>query len=175
MQIRRVQSAKIATQPYPIQLLTPFITARLTVQRDITEIKERGIEVVRRGYLHNIGRGQTHKVKIIGMYLDGLTYSEIKLKARHSVGAIKRYIEGFTKVLMTQKRGIYRSKEVSQVTGLSEALVKQYQELIEGSRRDRTRRENMKMIIERAGYRKGVKKKGKRYSGLRGAMTGGSL
>jgi hypothetical protein len=49
-----------------------------TVNRDISRIKQRGIEVVTRGYLHNIGRGQTHKVKIIGMYLDRKTYSEIK-------------------------------------------------------------------------------------------------
>src|SRR4030066_2408326 len=75
-----------------------------TIQRDIKSIKQKGIEVVTRGYLHNIGRGQTHKVKIIGMYLDGRTYSEIKLSARHSVGAIKRYIESFTKVLMGHKR-----------------------------------------------------------------------
>ena len=68
-----------------------------TVQRDIREIKKSGIEVITRGVLHNIGRGQTHKVKIIGMYLDGKTYSEIKLSARHSVGSIKRYIESFTK------------------------------------------------------------------------------
>ncbi len=61
-----------------------------TIQRDIKQIKNKGIEVVTRGYLHNIGRGQTHKVKIIGMYLDGKTYSEIKLKTRHSAGAIKR-------------------------------------------------------------------------------------
>ena len=43
-----------------------FCTVR-TVQRDIKKIKERGIEVITRGVLHNIGRGQTHKVKIIGM------------------------------------------------------------------------------------------------------------
>ena len=144
-----------------------------TVQRDIVEIKKRGIEVVTRGYLHNIGRGQTHKVKIIGMYLDGMTYSEIRLRARHSTGAIKRYLESFTKVLMSERRGLKRSKEISEVTGLSEALVKQYQGLIEESRRDRTRRENMKLLMERAGYRRGLKKTEKKYSGVQGAMMGG--
>jgi len=146
-----------------------------TVQRDIIEIKKRGIEVVTRGYLHNIGRGQTHKVKIIGMYLDGLTYSEIKLKARHSTGAIKRYLESFTKVVMAEKRGINRSKDISAVTGLSEGLVKQYQELIRESNRDRSRRENLKLLIERAGYRKGLKKIEKKHSGPQAAMMGGSL
>ncbi len=38
-------------------------------QRDIRVIKKEGIEILTRGYLHNIGRCQTHKVKIIGMYL----------------------------------------------------------------------------------------------------------
>lgn len=144
-----------------------------TIQRDIREIKRRGIEVVTRGYLHNIGRGQTHKVKIIGMYLDGLTYSEIRQKAHHSTGAIKRYLESFTKVLMAEKRGIYRSKDVSAVTGLSEALVKQYQELKRESNRDKTRRENIRMLIERAGYRKGLKKTEKQHFGHQAAMTGG--
>jgi len=52
-----------------------------TIQRDIREIKKEGIEVVTRGYLHNIGRGQTHKVKIIGMLLEGMmTYSDVKRK-----------------------------------------------------------------------------------------------
>ncbi len=42
-----------------------------TIRRDIEEIKKRGIEVITRGVLHNIGRGQTHKKKIIGLYLEG--------------------------------------------------------------------------------------------------------
>jgi len=50
-----------------------------TIKRDIREIKQSGIEVTTRGVLHNIGRGQTHKVKIVGLFLEGKTYSEIKL------------------------------------------------------------------------------------------------
>jgi len=58
-----------------------------TIQRDICEIKGRGIEIITRGVLHNIGRGQTHKIKIIGLYLEGKTFSEIKLTTHHSTGA----------------------------------------------------------------------------------------
>lgn len=146
-----------------------------TVKRDISRIKQRGIEVVTRGYLHNIGRGQTHKVKIIGMYLDGNTYSEVKLTARHSGGAIKRYLESFTKVLMAQSKGIYERKEISAVTGISEGLVKQYLELIRGSRKDKTRSENLKDLIKRNSYRSGIKKTAKRYSEPLGAMMRGLL
>lgn len=144
-----------------------------TIQRDIKSIKKKGTEVVTRGYLHNIGRGQTHKVKIIGMYLDGKTYSEIKLNARHSVGAIKRYLESFTKVVMAQSRGIYRIKDISAVTGISARLVKQYMELIKDSKKDKTRKENLALLIERNSYREGIKKTAKRYSEPLEAMMGG--
>lgn len=146
-----------------------------TIQRDVKAIKKKGIEVVTRGYLHNIGRGQTHKVKIIGMYLDGRTYSEIKLSARHSSGAIKRYIESFTKVVMAQSKGIYERKEISAVTGISEGLVKQYLELIRESKKDNTRSENLKDLIKRNSYRSGIKKTAKGYSEPLGAMMRGLL
>jgi hypothetical protein len=146
-----------------------------TIQRDVKAIKKKGIEVVTRGYLHNIGRGQTHKVKIIGMYLDGKTYSEIKLTARHSSGAIKRYIESFTKVVMAQSKGIYERKEISSVTGISEGLVKQYLELIRQSKKDKTRSENLKDLIKRNSYRDGIKKTVKLYSEPLGAMMRGLL
>ena len=146
-----------------------------TVKRDIRNIKQRGVAVITRGYLHNIGRGQTHKVKIIGMYLDGKTYSEIKLITRHSSGAIKRYIESFTKVLMAQSKGIKEIKEISFVTGISEGLVKQYLELIRQSKKDKTRSENLKELIRRNSYREGIKKTAKRYSEPLGAMMRGLL
>ena len=146
-----------------------------TIQRDIKAIKKKGIEILTRGYLHNIGRGQSHKVKIIGMYLDGKTYSEIKLTARHSSGAIKRYIESFTKVLMAQSKGIYERKAISSVTGISEGLVKQYLDLIRESKKDKTRKENLKDLINRNSYRVGIKKTAKHYSEALGAMIGGLL
>lgn len=144
-----------------------------TIQRDIKQIREKGIEVITRGYLHNIGRGQTHKVKIISKYLEGSTYSEIRLSSRHSVGAIKRYLESFTKVVMAQSRGIYKAKEISVVTGISETLVSQYLVLIKESKKDKTKKENLKQLIERNSYRAGIKKTEKSFSKPLAAMMGG--
>ena len=92
------------------------------------------------------------------MYLDGKTYSEIKLGTHHSTGAIKRYLESFTKVVMSKRKGIYREKEISAVTGVSETLVKQYNQLIKESRKDSIRKENLRLLVERNSYRKGLKK-----------------
>ncbi len=118
-----------------------------TIQRDICEIKGRGIEIITRGVLHNIGRGQTHKIKIIGLYLEGKTFSEIKLKTHHSTGAIKRYIQDFQKVLMSIHHGIKEGSSISNVTGLSVTLVKQYINLIEHSRREAQKKSMMKDMI----------------------------
>jgi len=146
-----------------------------TIQRDIREIKQEGIEVITRGYLHNIGRGQTHKVKIISMYLDGKTYSEIKIAMRHSLGAIRRYLESFTKVVMCYKRGIYHLNDIAAVTGMSQWLVKQYTLLIRVSKKDRIRRINLKDLETRSSYREGIKKTVKLFLEPQAAMMGGSL
>ena len=144
-----------------------------TIQRDISQIKKNGIEVITRGYLHNIGRCQTHKVRIIGLYLDGKTYSDIKQITRHSVGAIKRYLESFTKVAIAQRKGIYREKEISLVTGISQGVVKQYLELIKEVKKDGSRKENLEHLIERNSYREGIKKTVKSYLSPQAAMMGG--
>ena len=118
-----------------------------TIKRDIKEIKARGAEVITRGVLHNIGRGQTHKVRIINMYLEGYTYSEIRRKTHHSTGAIKRYLESFIKVLLAQRRKIYQARAISQVTGLSEYVVSQYQQLIRESKKDKIKRKAIEYFV----------------------------
>lgn len=76
---------------------------------------------------------------------------------------------------MAQSKGIYKRKEISAVTGISEGLVKQYLELIRESKKDNTRSENLKDLIKRNSYRSGIKKTAKGYSEPLGAMMGGLL
>jgi hypothetical protein len=131
-----------------------------TVKRDIRIIKQNEIDVITRGVLHNIGRGQTHKVKIVGLYLEGKTFSEIRLKTHHSYGAIKRYLQDFQKVLMSLHYGLRDNISISFSTGLSERLIKEYIELIKQSRKDQHKNLMMKDMIrqwKRAGTR--IKKK----------------
>ncbi len=148
-----------------------------TVKRDIRIIKQSGIEVITRGVLHNIGRGQTHKVKIIGLYLEGKTFSEIRLRTHHSTGAIKRYLQDFQKVLMSLHNGIKDAETISSVTGLSITLVDQYIRLIKESSKDKQRKSMMADMIrqwKRAGTR--IKKKestSEDYMRHLAPMTGG--
>jgi hypothetical protein len=74
---------------------------------------------------------------------------------------------------MSQSKGIYERKEISAVTGISEGLVKQYLELIRESKKDKTRKENLKDLINRNSYRSGIKKTAKRYSEPQAALPAG--
>ena len=129
-----------------------------TIKRDIRVIRNRGITVITRGVLHNVGRGQTHKADIIKLYLEDYTYSEIKRKTSHSVGAIKRYLESFSKVLMAKHFGINNLSELSSVTGLSKYLLKQYVQIISDSSTDPVMSSNLSILLEQSQYRMGLKK-----------------
>jgi len=145
-----------------------------TIKRDIHEIKSRGIEVITRGTYHNIGRGQTHKTKIISLYLEGYTYSDIKLKTHHSVGAIKRYLESFGKVLMCIEYGLNDKSEIRSVTNLSEYLIEQYLHILNDAKNNNQKSENLDMLKQQLSYRYGSKKT-ITYDGLRVVATTGGL
>jgi len=144
-----------------------------TIKRDIKEIKYRGAQVITRGVLHNIGRGQTHKVQIINMYLEGHTYSEIRRKTHHSTGAIKRYLESFVKVLLAQRRKIYHCRAISQVTGLSEYVVGQYQRIIRDSKKDKIKRDGIEDLVGQHLNYAAIKKTPIRYGSKVAVSMGG--
>ncbi len=99
-----------------------------TIRRDIKRLREMGFDVPTRGVYQDIGPGVSHKTKIVELYLEYNTYSEIQRKTRHSPAAIKRYILDFGKVLLSLKNGL-SIKETAHIVGISEKLVKEYTEL----------------------------------------------
>lgn len=56
---------------------------------------------------------------------------------------------------------------------MSEVLVKQYIELLKSSNRNKIRKENLNLLVERNSYREGIKKTAKNYSKPQAAMIGG--
>lgn len=144
-----------------------------TIKRDIRDLRHNGIDIITRGVYHNIGRGQTHKSKIINLYLDSYTYTEIKRKTQHSIGAIKRYLTSFGKILMCYEYNILNIDEISSVTGYSHFLIKQYTEIIKSAKQNNQRNQNLEMLKQQLSYQYGSKKT-IIYDGLRvEAMIGG--
>ena len=102
-----------------------------TVREDIGELQKDGNLVRTRGNEHDIGRGISHKSRIIELYLKGYTYDEIIRKSRHSGHSIKRYVSSFGRLLLIISHGITEVSEISRLLNQSERLTKEYLELYE--------------------------------------------
>lgn len=99
-----------------------------TIRRDIKRLKNNGFDIPTRGAYQDIGPGVSHKTKIVELYLEYNTYSEIQRKTRHSPTAIKRYITDFGRILLSLKNKL-SIKETAHIVGISEKLVREYTEL----------------------------------------------
>jgi len=103
------------------------VTAR-TIRSDIAALEAEGHCVATRGKVKGVGRGQTHKVLIVELYLKRYTYTEIMRRMRHSAYAIKRYIQTFGRVVMLTRKGL-SVPEIAHAVGISERLTQEYLDL----------------------------------------------
>jgi hypothetical protein len=82
-----------------------------------------------RGAQCDIGRGVTHKRKIIELYLQMYTETEIVARTGHSYESIENYIREFGKVWLLHERG-FPPAMIRKVTGRSMQLVQTYLDLV---------------------------------------------
>ena len=94
-----------------------------------SRLRGEGHWVPTRGAVQDTGRGQSHKAKIVEMYLQRMTYSEIVRRARHSAASVKRYVQTFGRVLVLWQNGIVEAGQVAFVVGISERLAREYLDL----------------------------------------------
>ena len=98
-----------------------------TIKRDLKYFREREIYVPLRGIIKDIGPS-SHKSKIVELYLKGYTPTEIQRSTRHSLQSIEHYIKDFSRVsILTQREESIDN--IRLIVGISERLVKEYQEL----------------------------------------------
>ena len=114
-------------QEYLALLLTTSIR---TIQRDMQEMRKQGIVVPTRGEIQDIGPTVSHKTQIIELYLKGYEYTEIEQRTRHTGESIKRYICGFSKVVLLSDQG-YSIFQIRELTNSSEKVITEYLSLYE--------------------------------------------
>jgi hypothetical protein len=105
-------------------------TSIRTIQRDMQEMRQQGVVVPTRGEIQDIGPTVSHKTKIIELYLKGYEYTEIEQRTRHTGEAIKRYISGFSKVVLLSNQG-YSIIQIRELTNSSEKVITEYLALYE--------------------------------------------
>jgi hypothetical protein len=104
--------------------------SRSTIKRDIAHLRAEGINVPTRGQVKDIGKGVSHKARIVGDWLAGYTFSEIEQRRRHSIHSIERYCSDFQRVVRLHVHGLSVA-EIRVSTGMSERLIKEYLTLYE--------------------------------------------
>jgi biotin operon repressor len=102
-----------------------------TIRADVKSLIKDGNTVHTRGYDHDIGRGVSHKTRIIDLYLKGYTYSDIMRMTRHSGHSVKRYVLGFGRLLLLKSRGVDDVTQLSHLLTQSRRLTEEYLEVFE--------------------------------------------
>jgi hypothetical protein len=99
--------------------------SRRTIARAVKALRAEGHLVQTRGAIKGVGRCQSHKVRIIELWLDRQGYDKIARWMHHSPQAIKRYVSTFLRIVLLHRQGTGVS-EIAFLTQSSERLVKDY-------------------------------------------------
>ena len=158
-ELRKVQILRMTEEAYDQGgLLTQEDLGRIlevssrTIRRDVVELMAKHVKLYLRGLQRDIGKGVSHKVWIVGLYLQQKTYSEIERHTGHSAGAIKTYLSDFTRVLMAKTRGIHSAREIGFYIGRTERLVNEYLVLMRQAERNREQRGRLESLKSQARY-----------------------
>lgn len=117
------------------------VTGR-TIRRDVRALKGEGHLIHSRGQVKGVGRGQTHKVRVIELWLDREGYDKIARWLHHSPQAIKRYVSTFLRVVVLHRQGT-PVEEIAFLTQASVRLVQDYLAVYEAALAVPHRREKL--------------------------------
>ncbi len=125
---------------------------RRTIVREVKALKAEGHLIQTRGAVKGVGRGQTHKVRIIELWLDREGYDKIARWMRHSPQAIKRYVNTFLRIVVLHRQET-PVEEIAFLTQASAQLVKDYLEVYEATMKVPHRREKLEEELARVSAR----------------------
>jgi hypothetical protein len=96
-----------------------------TVRRIIRKLRQKSVYVPTRGYSQDIGRGTSHKVVAVRMYLQYATYSQIQQATQDVAASLIRYLKDFSAIVQAVSLGV-PNYQLPVITGLSKPLVDEY-------------------------------------------------
>jgi len=113
-----------------------------TIRRDVAALKAEGHLVHTRGPMKGVGRGQTHKIHIIELWLDREGYDKISRWVHHSFYSIQRYINTFQRVVVLHQEGM-AAEQIAFLVRSSVRLVQDYLAVYEAALTVPHRREKL--------------------------------
>lgn len=119
-----------------------------TIRRGVGVLKGEGHLVQTRGAVKGVGRGQTHKVRIVELWLDREGYDKIARWLHHSPQAIKRYVSTFLRVALLHRQATPLT-EVAFLTQSSVRLTQEYLAVYQAALAQPHRREKLEEELAR--------------------------
>jgi hypothetical protein len=132
-----------------------------TIRRDVQALQAKGHLVHTRGRVKGVGRGQTHKVRIIELWLDRVGYDKISTWIHHSIPSIQRYISTFQRIVVLYQEGM-AVEQIAFLTRSSVRLVEDYLRLYEAALTVPHRREKLEEELARVSRQPVVSDEAKR-------------
>ena len=99
-----------------------------TLARDLQALRRKGIVLLLRSTIKDMGRSISHRELIIEQWLKGKEYGEIARETHHSVSAVQNYVSKFKRVIAVAQEG-YDVHTIAFVVRLSSSLVESYHTL----------------------------------------------
>jgi len=102
----------------------------VTISKRIQEYHEQNDDILPlKGYILDMGRGTTHKKKILNYYEKGIEPPDIARKTDHDLESVDRYIKDYERVKFLVRRGISKIK-IQHLTGRGGSVISQYLKII---------------------------------------------
>jgi hypothetical protein len=121
---------------------------RRTIARTVHALKGQGHLVQTRGAIQGVGRCQSHKVRIIELWLDREGYEKIARWVHHSPRSVQRYVSTFLRMVILWRKETAVS-EIAFLTRSSQRLVEEYLRVYEAAMGEPRRREKLEEELAR--------------------------
>ena len=119
-----------------------------TIRRSVAALKAQEHLIQTRGTIQGVGRCQSHKVRIIELWLERERYEKIARWVHHSPRSIQRYVSTFLRIVVLRRKGTAVS-EIAFLTRSSQRLVREYLAVYEAAMEEDRRREKLEEELAR--------------------------
>ncbi len=127
-------------------------TSVVTIKRDMSRMRKRGVILPSRGWRQQMGRGQSHKTQILDLYFRGFQFTEIERKTHHAESSVKHYIQDFVRIVLLHVKG-FTVDQIRISTGFSHRLIGEYLKLYEQHQKSRELRRLLQLAPAKKGAR----------------------
>ena len=101
-----------------------------TISKRIQEYHQKNDDILPlKGYILDMGRGTTHKKKILNCYEKGVEPPDIARETDHDLESVDRYIKDYERVRYLVKKGISKM-QIQHLTGRGVSVITQYIKII---------------------------------------------